>query len=247
MSVLNRILGKVAGCEVEWLGGKSFMVLEKHRRGDFWFSHRAQLISMIDRCKVDLVVDVGANEGQFAEKVRSFYSGEMISFEPVSSIYKKLSAKAARDPNWRTFQMALGSRRSTETINVAQMGVLSSMLKSSSVAAERWGADDVATLPETIQVERFDDVIDAKGRRIFLKLDTQGYDLQVFAGLGAKLAQIVLLQSEVSLIPLYEGMPHWIESLTVYENAGFQVIGMFPVVRNSARVLEYDCLMARAD
>jgi hypothetical protein len=55
------------------------------------------------------------------------------------------------------------------------------------------------------------------------------------------------LQSEVSLIPVYEGMPHWTESLRVYEEAGFSVAAMIPVANDGLRVVEYDCLLVRSD
>jgi hypothetical protein len=82
-------------------------------------------------------------------------------------------------------------------------------------------------------------------RKIFLKLDTQGFDMEVFKGLGNKLDEVLVLQSEVSLIPIYDNMPHWTESLALYESAGFGVAGMFPVNWDDGRVVEYDCLLTR--
>jgi hypothetical protein len=84
------------------------------------------------------------------------------------------------------------------------------------------------------------------GKRLFLKLDTQGFDLEVFKGLGMYTDQVSLIQSEVSLLPIYDGMPHWTQSIEAYEQAGFSVAGMFPVTRTrSGRVIEYDCLLLR--
>ena len=53
------------------------------------------------------------------------------------------------------------------------------------------------------------------------------------------------MQSEVSLIPIYEDMPHWTESIEMYEAAGFGVVGLYPVTRDDGRVIEYDCLLKR--
>jgi hypothetical protein len=57
------------------------------------------------------------------------------------------------------------------------------------------------------------------------------------------------MQSELSLVPLYDGMPHLTEQLATFEDAGFQVTGMFPVVfdRATMRVIEFDAVMVRAD
>jgi len=89
-------------------------------------------------------------------------------------------------------------------------------------------------------------VPDAASRRICLKMDTQGYDLEVFRGLGACTADVHALQSELSVVPIYNGMPHWTESILEFEKAGFGVAGMFPVNRDSLKVIEYDCLFVKS-
>jgi hypothetical protein len=103
-------------------------------------------------------------------------------------------------------------------------------------------------------VRRLDGLLDdilrsVDAPRPFLKLDTQGYDLEAFAGLGDRAREFVGLQSEVALMRIYEGMPRLPEALAAYEAAGFGVTGLFPVSRQSrtARVLEFDCVMVRPD
>ena len=83
--------------------------------------------------------------------------------------------------------------------------------------------------------------------RPYLKLDTQGFDLDVFAGAGDRVADLVGMQSELALMEIYEGMPRLPDALGVYEDAGFQIAAMYPVSRQSktARVLEFDCVMVR--
>ena len=85
--------------------------------------------------------------------------------------------------------------------------------------------------------------------RVFLKMDTQGYDLQVFAGLGEWADRIIGLQSELAVIPLYKGMPRWTEALAEYESCGFELACLAPVSRDpkTSRVLEFDCLMIRPE
>jgi hypothetical protein len=95
-------------------------------------------------------------------------------------------------------------------------------------------------------VENFltEDIKDCAQRRIFLKMDTQGYDLNVFKGAGEKLDFIIGIESEISFMPIYEGMPHYLESLKVYEDAGFVITGLYPISRkNDMAVIEMDCMM----
>ena len=100
----------------------------------------------------------------------------------------------------------------------------------------------------TVPVRRLDSV-DLPGSRIYLKLDTQGYDLEVFAGLGDRASDVVAMQSEVALQPLYEGAPTLTESLTAYQAAGLDVSGLFLISREkkTLRVVEYDAILVRAD
>lgn len=246
---VKRLFERLSGYEVERLGDRSFVLLHRKQRADAWFSHASQMRSIVEKFGIDLVIDVGANEGQFALALRSFYGGEILSFEPVASAFEKLAAAAALDPAWQVRRLALGSRASTQAIHVAERSVFSSLLPANAYSARRFGQGTRAASTEVVSVRRLEDVLDEirpAARRIFLKLDTQGYDTEVFRGAGNWLARVVALQSEVSLVAIYEGMPHWTDTVAVYEAAGFGVVAMFPVTQDAGRVIEYDCLMTKA-
>jgi hypothetical protein len=103
---------------------------------------------------------------------------------------------------------------------------------------------------ETIQLDTLDGfasrVLKLNGDRIFLKMDTQGFDLKVFRGAKNTLKDVQGLLSELSFIPIYGGMPRYGETLAEYEAAGFSVSGMYPVMRNrDTSLIEMDCVMVR--
>src|SRR5688572_14573283 len=59
--------------------------------------------------RVDTVIDVGANVGQFGKLTRSLgYKGMIHSFEPVESAFSELSKEAAKDRRWVPHKMAVG-------------------------------------------------------------------------------------------------------------------------------------------
>ncbi|MEA5575500.1 FkbM family methyltransferase [Anabaena sp. UHCC 0451] len=247
---MRNLLQSLVGYEVERIGRKSFAVINQQCKTDAWFSYQAQIKSIIEKYKIDLVIDVGANKGQFARNLRSLYQGEIISFEPVSSVFAELAAVSSSDPNWHIHKFALGSQNSNQTINISQQTVFSSLLKVNDYCVEHFGSGTLGMKEEVVAVRRLDTLIheiapDFENKRIFIKMDTQGYDQEVFNGLGNILNQVVLLQSELSLIPIYEGMPHWTESISNYEKNGFGIVGMFPVNWDSERIIEYDCLLIR--
>jgi len=203
--------------------------------------------------RVNCVLDVGANRGQYARGLRrAGYKGHIVSFEPVRSTFEELQQYAADDPTWSVHRYALGRKDATMTMNVVP-GTMSSILRPTAFGAERY-AHLREPVTEEVSLRRLDGLLDdvladVPNPRLYLKLDTQGFDLEAFAGLGARAREFVGLQSEVSLKPIYAGMPRISESLEVYEAAGFEVTGLYAVSReaSTARALEFDCVMVRAE
>ena len=213
----------------------------------------SMLMDVFDCYGVNVVLDVGANKGQYGRALRrAGYRGHIVSFEPVAREFEQLRRQAAKDGNWSAHQIALGREDGQIEMNVVP-GTLSSALPPSDFGAQRYGklaSADVQVVP----VHRLDGIFDellanVPGARAYLKLDTQGFDLEAFAGLGDRVRDVVAMQSEVALLRIYDGMPRLPDSLAVYESAGFEVAGLYPVTRerSTARVLEFDCLMVRAD
>jgi FkbM family methyltransferase len=233
------------------LGAGSFALARMANLDDAWYSQRIQMERLIRSLGVDLVIDVGANRGQFAASIRRFYDGPILSFEPVSTAFDTLSRASATDPDWHVRKVALGDRTAEMTIHVSERTEFSSMLSANEYLAARFGSGSEPTREEVVPVRRLDDVLadledTVRGRRVFLKLDTQGFDLNVFRGLGSRVDDVVALLSEVSLIPIYDGMPHWTESVAEYEASGFGVVGLYPITKDHGRVIEYDCLLQRS-
>ena len=246
---LKQLTESLIGCDITRIDSRFVVFIDRRRRADAWFAYSIMLRRLLEEARVDLVIDVGANEGQFGRQLRTFYSQELISFEPVAAPFAKLAAAASTSPEWHVQHCGLGSQPATRTMHVSDDTAFSSLLRTNDYALRRFGRAHPCS-EETVVVRRLDEVLgesvrDLDRRRLFLKLDTQGFDLEVFHGLGERIDQVVMLQSEVSLIPLYEGMPHWTDVIGAYERAGLQIAGMFPVTRDGCRVIEYDCLMIR--
>jgi FkbM family methyltransferase len=203
-------------------------------------AHTRDLLRALE---VNCVFDVGANRGQFASELRGIgYEGRIISFEPVEREFTVLKQTFANDANWRGYQIALGKEDSESVINVPRLTVLSSMLQSQ---------DGTPTVPQPVSIRRMDGmfaevIAGIQAPRVFLKMDTQGFDGQVFEGAGGCLAQLVGLESELSVVPLYKGMPHYLDALKMYEGAGFVLHHLSAVSRTAeGGVCELNCFMHR--
>jgi FkbM family methyltransferase len=203
---------------------------------------------------VNCVLDVGAHAGAFALDLRNNgYDGEIISFEPTSSSFAILRDRAAVDAKWSVYNVALGQSEGSATINVMRDTHYSSLRSPLRIGVEDFEVNgNSVDHVETVEVRRLDGLLSEVTAaidhpRVFLKMDTQGWDLEVFEGAGASLESVVGLQSELSIRALYEGMPDFRTALSTYEARGFHISSMFPVGRDGQlRLAEFDCIMVRS-
>ena len=215
-------------------------------------THLGLLRHVLDACRVDAVVDVGANEGQFGLRLRSIgWRGPVVSFEPVPDAATGLRRVAASSPPWTVHQVALGRERSSRTLRVAGNTEISSFLAPTPAYHDLLPPDQTATSGLVVDVETLNDAASddpalVAARAAFLKVDTQGFDLEVLAGAGTFLDRVVAIQSELAVRHIYEGAPGWRESIEVIEAKGFALAGMFPIASDDRlRLLELDAVFVR--
>ena len=203
------------------------------------------LARLFDLHEIDIVLDVGARVGEYGLWLRqNGYRGRIVSFEPVQESANRLRQRAATDPLWRVEQCALGDTDSTAEINVAVMTQMSSLLPVTDYG-RTFPTETERT--ETIEVRRLDTVWPSLPTgRVYLKMDTQGFDLQVLTGAGPRIDEVVALQTEAAVQVIYDGAPTHLRTLAELERLGFTVSGMFPVTLDDRLALvEYDCVAVR--
>jgi len=202
---------------------------------------------------VDCVFDVGANTGQYASMLRERvgYRGQIISYEPVPEAAATLRAAAAADRAWAVEELALDVAEGEARLSVFTADQFSSLHTLSAVAHRYQShvqlARQVSVRTATLAAElaRYQALLGFT--RPYLKLDTQGHDLRVAAGAGARLTDFVGLQSELAIQPLYEDAPDFEEALRFYRQRGFELSALVPNnLGHFPRLLEIDCIMFRA-
>ena len=208
-------------------------------------------IELIKQYKIDLILDVGANLGQFASDIRSAgYQNQIISFEPVYECYKHLTSIA--DKEWQVKNFALGNKNSKEEINISNKTVYSSILDINKFGESNFSDSIKVTGKQDIQVKKLDDIIHKlvnklNKKKVFLKIDTQGYDNRVIRGALKTLKHVQMLQTEISCKGIYKDTPSITERLDELFDIGFNIVGIFPISRdkNTMEILEFDCLLIR--
>ena len=211
----------------------------------------AQLAAVLERFGITCVLDVGANCGQYGARLRDWgYRGTIVSFEPLALAHAALARRAAADPSWQVApRMALGEHDGQVAIEVAAESDMSSILPQSALL-KRISPSSAVLRQEIAPIRRLDGVAETwltSADRVFLKVDTQGYEARVLAGAGALLGRLCGVQLEMSLVPIYEGERDFRATFDQLTAAGFEPYLLLPgyFERRLARQLQVDGVFMR--
>jgi FkbM family methyltransferase len=197
-----------------------------------------------------VVVDVGANSGQYGSKLRrEGYRGRIVSFEPMASAFALLEEKADADPAWTCVRVAVGAAPGEATLHVTANSASSSLL---SMGDETIGAEPATAVvaDETVKVEPLDELVHdllIGDDRVFLKVDVQGYEREVLEGAEETIRRAQAMQVELALVQLYEGQALIHELLGYLYDRGFDLVDLSPGFkdRRTGQLLETDALFRR--
>ncbi|MFM1887099.1 MAG: hypothetical protein RL026_2256 [Pseudomonadota bacterium] len=191
---------------------------------------------LLGRFKVDLVLDVGANRGQYRDLLRgpAGFRGQVVSIEPVPELVQQLQSRAATDSRWEIRGCALGELPGRAAFNVMSGDVFSSFLTPDATVSSPYGRENAVARTVEVEVDTLDrlvpELLQARSASsLYLKLDTQGFDLKVLAGGRGVLDKVCALQTELSFVPLYQDMPSWTDTVRYLEDAGFRLSGFSPI------------------
>ncbi len=204
--------------------------------------------------RVTTVLDVGANTGQWGDLLfETGYDGRLISFEAVPSVHAALLAHAKRSGKpWDIAPCAaLGSEPGQVVFNLSANTLSSSALPMRDRHVD-CAPESAYVGQQTVSVERLDRLAAPflqSDARLMLKIDTQGYELQVLIGASGLLDRVDCMQLELSLVSLYEGAPSFLQMIAQTKSLGFEIFNIVPVFKDyrSGQVLQADGYFLRAE
>lgn len=194
-------------------------------------SSSARRAIILQRAEIDLVLDVGANIGQYAVSLRQAgYRGRIVSLEPLPDAFAALEEGSRPDPRWTCKRVAIGEEAGVASMQIAGNSMSSSLL----LMEER----HYAVLPESkpvgttdVRTERLDTILSEESEpssAIALKLDVQGFEKHALRSAGRFLKKVRVIEAELSLVSLYEGQPLYREVIDFLEEAGFALVLLEP-------------------
>lgn len=175
------------------------------------------------------VVDIGANCGQFALISRKcFPCARIDSFEPLAEPADRFDKVFSGDANTHLHRCAIGPEKATMTIHVSERDDSSSLLPI--------GQNQSALFPHTGEREvrqasvlPLHEAIDADDLSppALLKIDVQGFELEVLKGCRLMLDRFAWVYCECSFIELYEGQALAYEVIDYLSQHGFRLSGVY--------------------
>jgi FkbM family methyltransferase len=232
MNYLNTIARTLALKNPTFIGS----VLKKVRRSGFDIIYGInQSAAILLNYGINLVLDVGANTGQYGMRTRALgYQGRIVSFEPVLASFTELTKSTHDDPLWMPVNIGCGDYDGKATINTFNLSVMNSILPTSSLIEKEYPqVKDIGQ--EEILISQIDTVFDEyynSADSVLLKIDTQGFERNVLEGAKDSLDKISGIQMELSFVEHYKDETLFQEMVNFLSHRGFTLVCLEPHTHN---------------
>jgi len=202
---------------------------------------------VLARLDCDLILDVGANRGQFSLISRMVKPTiPIVAFEPIQT-EAEVFRKALFGKNVQLHCVALGEHAGEAEIHLSRKADSSSLLPIGEAQSKLFTAtDEIGTLK--VPVKRLDDFKSEwqEYSRILLKIDVQGFELSVLKGSSETLKNCVYVFVECSEIELYVGQALYRDVADFLNQQGFRLHSRFTEKVVHGKLIEADYLFVRS-
>lgn len=208
-----------------------------------------KLVLQLTHHAINVVLDVGANKGQFAVALRQAgYGGSITSFEPLPDAHQILEKMALRDSHWTIApRAAVGAVAGAAHINISKNSHSSSLLPVTKTSTDAAPTSAFIGTVETPMMTLDDCALVDRSKNIFIKVDTQGFEMEVLKGAAELLKTAKGVQLEMSFTPMYESAPDFQTLYAFMIDHGFELWGMDTAFRDpkTRRLYQVDATFFR--
>jgi FkbM family methyltransferase len=213
------------------------------------------LQQILRRYPINLCIDVGANEGQFAALMRELgYLDRLVSIEPIPWLAQELIRHSKDDPGWSVIEGLVALDPGERVFHVFGSSDFSSLHSPSALGMREFGEYLSSQQLIRANAKRLDSWLEQEEiplperGGIFLKSDTQGSDLEVLQGAGGILSFAAIVLVEVSYAPIYSTEANANEIISFLASQGFTLAALFPIAftKDGLGLIEADAYFIRA-
>lgn len=188
----------------------------------------------INDLKIDTIIDVGANIGDFSRELRKYRPEAFIyAFEPMPNEYMQLEDSFKDDKKFRAYNLALSDKDGEAVFNVSSFGPASSILQMNDLLVDyinKGFSTSVQSNPIVVKTATMDSIFDnsnfmGDSGSLLIKIDTQGFEDKVIRGGVRTIRQANVCFLETEFQPLYEGQALFIDILNQMHELGFTYFG----------------------
>jgi FkbM family methyltransferase len=183
--------------------------------------------------RVDCVLYIGANQGQYYDTLKNYYkNADIYLYEPDPELVLKLKNKLKDEGNTIIRNVAVGDKPGKYPFYVTDFETnqkLSSSLLKMTKKHEEWSKDSKQISCINVDVVKLDDEKLEKYSSILLKIDVQGYEMNVLRGASMLLKEkIIAIDTEVSFQELYHEETNWLDLAKLLDDNQFSIFGLDP-------------------
>jgi FkbM family methyltransferase len=181
--------------------------------------------------ELNTIVDIGANKGQFALACIEWApNATVISFEPLPGPSQVFTRLFKHNQNVQLHKFAIGPKHDKVVMHVSAREDSSSLLPI--------GVQQITAFPGThesyqsyIELAPLSAFMNSGSIKApaFLKIDVQGYEMEVLIGCQSLLENFNFIYCECSFIELYSGQKLVGDIIKWLENINFSIVGVFNV------------------
>lgn len=195
-----------------------------------------------------VIYDVGANVGTWTLLAKALYPDAQVhAFEPLPLHTGKFRAATGALSGVHLHEIGLGSRAARMEMKVTDFSDASSLLPLTMAGKQQWNLEQVEEVP--IQIERLDDWVTRHQLPPpdLIKLDVQGFELEVLRGAERALAQTKAVLLEASFQNFYQGQCRFDELVSWLAGSGLHVCAFGHGTALGRPLVQSDVLFSRTN
>lgn len=200
----------------------------------------------LEEYKINTLFDVGANVGEFSKLLKQILpNSKIFCFEPIKDCQLELNKLKEKYSDIEIFNFGIGETEKEINLYKNKFNPSSSILKLNKLHTEAFPYTSEYS-EEKIKIISLDSIFAKLNikKNILLKIDVQGFELEVLKGAKESLSQIKLIIVELSTEVLYENQPLFNEVYKYLTDRAFKYCGNYDqmVDPRNGKILQVDAI-----